>query len=161
MSLSWCQFSLRKQGNEADGQYRMSPLPGDCLFITAGRIEVDFEGDRFDLFPGDWKTEDEHPACYRRQGDGENRFLGGGGEFFHGFRTCIDHLFLRHDDFYGVWRSSCPPALIQDFYIELQDFNIGRGGFYLANLKCDFSQSNNGFSLGARLGRTLSYPCEG
>lgn len=113
---------------------------------------MDVEGDGFDLLLWEWNTEDEHPACKGRQGDGENSFLRRGSEFLGRFRTCIDHLFLRHDDFDGVWWSSYPPALIQDFYIELQDFNIERGGFYLSNLEGDFSQFNNGLFPGEGLG---------
>jgi len=79
---------------------------------------MDVEGDGFDLLLWEWNTEDEHPACKGWQGDGENGFLGRGSEFLSRFQTCIDHLFLRHDDFDGVWRSSRQSAPIQDFDIE-------------------------------------------
>jgi hypothetical protein len=77
---------------------------------------------------------------------------GVGGELFRRFRTCIDHLFLRHDDFDGVWRSSRHPAPIQDFNIELEDFNGRRGRLDLSNLEGDFSQFNNGLFPGEGLG---------
>jgi len=122
---------------------------------------MDVEGDGFDLLLSEWNTEDEHPACKGWQGDGENSFLGCGSEFLCRFQPCIDHLFLRHDDFDGVWWSSRHPAPIQDFNIELEDFNGRRGRLDLSNLEGDFSQFNNGLFPGEGLGRTLSYPYEG
>jgi len=109
---------------------------------------MDVEGDGFDLLLWEWNTEDEHSACKGRQGDGEKRFLGCGSEFLGRFRTCIGYLFLRHDDFYGVWRSGCLPAPIQDFYIELQDFKGRRGRLDLSNLEGNFSQFNRGLFPG-------------